>query len=150
MLNDADAAGRAEVIFGAGKDRSGVIIVLTLGTGIGSAVFLNGELVPNTELGHLFLENGQEAEDWVSDRVRKDQDLNWKKWGKRLDHYLEHLEFIFSPDLIILGGGVSKKNEKFMDYLKLNTHIIPATLRNEAGIVGAAIEAARIKTPLLA
>ena len=150
MLNDADAAGRAEVLFGAGKDRSGVIVVLTLGTGIGSAVFLNGKLVPNTELGHLFLENGQEAEDWVSDRVRKDKDLNWKKWGKRLDHYLEHLEFIFSPDLIILGGGVSKKNEKFMEYLTVNTHIIPATFRNEAGIVGAAIEAARIKTPTLA
>ena len=147
MLNDADAAGRAEVIFGAGKDRSGVIVVLTLGTGIGSAVFLDGKLVPNTELGHLFLEDGQEAEDWVSDRVRKDKDLNWKKWGNRLDHYLEHLEFIFSPDLIILGGGVSKKNEKFMEYLTVNTPVIPATFRNEAGIVGAAIEAARIKTP---
>lgn len=143
LLNDADAAGRAEVTFGAGKDRQGVIIVLTFGTGIGSAVFLDGKLVPNTEFGHLFLKDGQEAEEWVSDRIRKDEDLQWKKWGKRLDDYLEHLEFIFSPDLIILGGGVSKKNEKFMEYLTLDTHIVPAKLRNEAGIVGAAMEAAR-------
>ena len=145
LLNDADAAGRAEVTFGAGKDQPGVVIVLTLGTGIGSAVFLDGKLLPNTEFGHLFLSEGQEAEAWVSDRVRKTEDLHWKKWGKRLDSYLEHLEFIFSPDLVILGGGVSKKNDKFMEYLALKTPIVPAKLRNEAGIVGAAMEAARLE-----
>ncbi len=143
LLNDADAAGRAEVTFGAGRGQHGVIIVLTFGTGIGSAVFLAGRLLPNTEFGHLFLNEGQRAEEWVSDRIRKVEDLDWKKWGKRLEHYLEHLEFIFSPDLIILGGGASKKHDKFLEYLKLDTRIVPATLRNEAGIVGAALEAAR-------
>ena len=144
LLNDADAAGLAEVTFGAGKGREGVIIVLTLGTGIGSAMFLDGKLVPNTELGHLFLEDGKEAEERVSDRIRKDEDLPWRKWGKRLDRYLEHLDFIFSPDLFILGGGVSKKSDRFMDYLTLDTPVVPAELRNEAGIVGAAMEAERL------
>ncbi len=142
LLNDADAAGRAELTFGAGKDRAGVVIMLTLGTGIGSALFLDGKLVPNTEFGHLFLSEGQEAEAWASDRARKDDDLNWKKWGGRLDAYLKHLEFIFSPDLFILGGGVSKKSDKFMEFLDLKTPIVPAALRNEAGIVGAALWAA--------
>ena len=142
LLNDADAAGRAELTFGAGKDRPGVVVVLTLGTGIGSALFLDGKLVPNTEFGHLFLSDGQEAEAWASDRARKDEDLNWKKWGGRLDAYLKHLEFIFSPDLFILGGGVSKKSDKFMEFLDLKTPVVPATLRNEAGIVGAALWAA--------
>ncbi len=142
LLNDADAAGRAEVTFGAGKDRAGVVIVLTLGTGIGSALFLDGTLVPNTEFGHLFLAGGQEAEAWASDRARKDEDLHWKKWGGRLDAYLKHLEFIFSPDLFILGGGVSKKSDKFMEFLDLKTPVVPAALRNEAGIVGAALWAA--------
>ena len=144
LLNDADAAGLAEMTFGAGKGRPGVVVVLTLGTGIGSAVFLDGRLVPNTEFGHLFLESGKEAEQWASDRVRKDEELPWRKWGKRLDRYLGHLEFIFSPDLFVLGGGVSKKSERFMDYLTLDTPVVPAELRNEAGIVGAAMEAARL------
>ena len=143
LLNDADAAGRAEVMFGAGSGVPGVIIVLTFGTGIGSSLFLDGKLVPNTELGHVFLKHGQEAEDWVSDRVRKSEDLHWQEWGKRLARYLAHLEFILSPDLIILGGGASKKSDRFIDYLTLDTPVVPATLRNEAGIVGAAMEAAR-------
>lgn len=142
LLNDADAAGRAEATFGAGKGKEGVVIMLTLGTGIGSALFYGGKLVPNTEFGHLFLSDGQEAEAWASDRVRKDEDLHWKKWGKRIDEYLKHLEFIFSPDLFILGGGVSKKSDKFMEFLDLETPVVPAELRNEAGIVGAALWAA--------
>jgi polyphosphate glucokinase len=142
LLNDADAAGRAEVSFGAGKGRAGVVVVLTLGTGIGSALFLDGKLVPNTEFGHLFLGEGQEAEAWASDRARKLEELPWKKWGKRLDTYLKHLEFIFSPDLFILGGGVSKKSDKFLEFLDLQTPVVPAALRNEAGIVGAALWAA--------
>ena len=141
LLNDADAAGRAEIIFGAGKDREGMVILLTFGTGIGSAMFYNGELIPNTELGHLFVKKGKEAEDRASDRVRQDEDLSWKKWGKRVNKYLEHLEFIFSPDLFILGGGVSKKSEKYLEYLTPKTPIVPAKLLNEAGIVGAALEA---------
>lgn len=143
LLNDADAAGRAEMTFGAGRGRAGVVILLTFGTGIGSGLFLDGKLVPNTEFGHLFLSEGQEAEAWASDRVRKDEELHWKKWGRRVDAYLKHLEFIFSPDLFILGGGVSKKSDKFMEFLDLHTPVVPAALRNEAGIVGAALWAAQ-------
>lgn len=143
LINDADAAGRAEVSFGAGRGKAGVVVVLTLGTGIGSALFLDGKLVPNTEFGHLFLEGGQEAEAWASDRVRRIEELPWKKWGKRLDTYLKHLEFVFSPDLFILGGGVSKKSDKFLEFLDLQTPVVPAALRNEAGIVGAALWAAQ-------
>lgn len=139
LLNDADAAGRAEMTFGAGRGKGGVVIMLTFGTGIGSGLFLDGKLVPNTEFGHLFLSEGQEAEAWASDRARKDEELHWKKWGRRVDTYLKHLEFIFSPDLFILGGGVSKKSDKFLEYLDLNTPVVPAALRNEAGIVGAAL-----------
>jgi len=139
LLNDADAAGQAEMTFGAGEDQKGVVIMLTFGTGIGSALFYDGKLVPNTEFGHLFLDKGQEAEAWASDRVRKEGDLHWQKWGKRVSAYLEHLEFIFSPDLIILGGGVSKKSDRFMEFLDLKTPVVPATLLNEAGIVGAAL-----------
>ncbi len=143
LLNDADAAGRAEVTFGAGRGQGGVVILLTFGTGIGSALFLDGKLVPNTEFGHLYLQDGQEAEPWATDRIRKEEDLSWKKWASRVEHYLKHLEFIFSPDLIILGGGVSKKSDKFMEFLELKTPVIPAKLLNEAGIVGAALWAAR-------
>lgn len=143
LVNDADAAGQAEVAFGAGRDRGGVVILLTFGTGIGSAMFLDGRLVPNTEFGHLWLEGGQEAEAWASDRARKEGDLHWKKWGGRVNAYLKHLEFIFSPDLLILGGGVSKKSDKFMEYISLKTPVVPAELLNEAGIVGAALLASR-------
>ena len=143
LLNDADAAGSAEVRFGAGKDKKGVVILLTFGTGIGSAMFYDGKLIPNTEFGHLFLKKGREAEAWAADRVRKDDDLSWKKWGKRVNKYLKHLEFIFSPDLFILGGGVSKKSEKYIEFLKPKTPVVPAELLNEAGIVGAALWASR-------
>ena len=143
LVNDADAAGGAEIAFGAGRDQKGVVILLTFGTGIGSAMFMGGQLVPNTELGHLFLEGGQEAEPWAADRARKEEDLSWKKWGGRVEAYLKHLEFIFSPDLLILGGGVSKKSEKFMEFIDLGTRVVPAKLLNEAGIVGAALLASQ-------
>ncbi len=142
LLNDADAAGRAEMCFGAGKDKAGVVILLTFGTGIGSAVFLDGKLLPNTEFGHLYLDKGQEAEVWAANRARKDEDLGWEAWAKRVEGYLKHLEFIFSPDLFIFGGGVSKKSDKFMDYISVDVPVVPAQLRNEAGIVGAALAVA--------
>lgn len=141
ILNDADAAGIAEMRFGAGVGYDDeVIIMLTLGTGIGSAIFVNGELLPNTELGHLQLK-GKIAESRASDRARTQDELSWEKWGKRLTKYINYLEFLFSPDLIIIGGGVSKKHEKFFDYIKVETPIVPARLLNDAGIIGAAIAA---------
>jgi len=140
VLNDADAAGIAEVKFGAGKGRDGLIVILTLGTGIGSAFFMNGVLIPNTEFGHLKI-RGKDAEDRASDRIRQEKDYSWKKWGKRLSEYFQYLEFLFTPDLFIIGGGVSKKYDKFFPYIDCNTEIVPAQLRNQAGIVGAAMAA---------
>jgi polyphosphate glucokinase len=142
MLNDADAAGTAEMRFGVGKNKKGVILLLTLGTGIGSALFVNGRLVPNTEFGHLYLRGmAIDAEDYASDRIRSDENLNYKEWAARLDQYLHHLEFIFSPNLFVLGGGVSKKHQKFIPHLTVSAKVVPAKLRNEAGIIGAAIAA---------
>ena len=140
VLNDADAAGVAEVAFGAGRGLGGTLFVLTFGTGIGSAVFANGELLPNTELGHIQLD-GREVEPWASDRARKDEGLSWKKWAKRVDAYLNYLDMLFSPDLFILGGGVSKKSDKFLDKISTRARVVPAELLNEAGIVGAAYAA---------
>lgn len=143
VLNDADAAGVAEMNFGAGRGKMGVVIVLTLGTGIGSAIFVDGHLLPNSELGHLEI-RGKIGEDRASDRIREEKDLSWKKWAKRLNEYLQHVEFLFSPDLFIIGGGVSKRHQKFFKYLKLKTEIVPATLRNDAGIIGAAMTAKKL------
>ena len=140
VLNDADAAGLAEVTLGAGKGRDGVIILLTLGTGIGTAIFADGHLLPNTEFGHLPI-RGKDAEHRASDKIRKDEDLSWKHWAKRLNEYLEQMEFFFSPDLFIIGGGVSKKHKKYFPYLKTNAELVPAQLRNKAGIIGAAMAA---------
>ena len=126
--------------FGAGKDHNGLVFIITLGTGIGSAIFYDGVLIPNSEVGHLELK-GREAEKWTASVVRKRQNLKWKEWGSRVNSYLAHLEFIFSPDLFILGGGVSKRFDKFSRCLTLKTAIVPAALRNEAGIIGAAIAA---------
>ena len=129
--------------FGAGRKKRGVVIVLTLGTGIGSALFVDGRLVPNTELGHLYLRKSKaDAENYASDRVRAAENLTWEAWAKRLDDYLQHLEFIFSPNLFILGGGVSKRDDKFIPHLTVQAKVVPAQLRNEAGIVGAAMAAA--------
>ena len=140
VVNDADAAGLAETRFGAGRDRPGVVVMVTLGTGIGSAVFANGALVPNTELGHLPL-HGDVAERWAAESVRERDDLSWKKWAHRLQEYFGLLETLLWPDLFIVGGGVSKKADKFLPYLELNTEIVAATLQNDAGIVGAALSA---------
>lgn len=140
LLNDADAAGMAEMKVGAGKGHSGIVFILTLGTGIGSAVFVNGVLMPNTELGHLEL-RGKAAEDRASDRARKEKELTWEKWAERLNEYLQLLEFLFSPDLFILGGGVSSKHGKFLPLLNVEAEIVPARLLNDAGIIGAAMAA---------
>jgi polyphosphate glucokinase len=138
VINDADAAGYAEMHFGAGRDREGLVIMVTLGTGIGTALFMNGHLVPNTELGHLTL-RGRDAETWAAESVREKKELGWKKWARRLDAYLRLLQSYFWPDLFIIGGGVSKKWRKFVPHLTLATPVVPARLRNEAGIVGAAL-----------
>ena len=140
LLNDADAAGMAEMEFGAGRGQKGVVIVLTFGTGIGSAIFVNGQLVPNTELGHMEL-RGKDAEWRVSDHARQEKGLSWKKWAGRVNEYLGRIEFLFSPDLIIVGGGVSKKHEKFLPMVKTHAQVVPAQLLNDAGIVGAALAA---------
>jgi len=140
VVNDADAAGLAEVTFGAGKGVRGVTLMITIGTGLGSALFVDGKLVPNTELGHIEVEC-DDAELIASDFARREQDLSWKKWAKRLDKYLGQLERLLSPDLIIIGGGAVKKKELFLPQLTLHTPIIPAQLGNDAGIVGAALAA---------
>ena len=140
LLNDADAAGIAEMEFGAGKGQQGVVIVLTLGTGIGSAIFINGRLVPNTEFGHMEV-RGKDAEDRASDRIRKEKSLSWEKWAKRLNEYLGRMEMLFWPDLFIIGGGVSKKHEYFLPLLQTRAEIVPAQMLNEAGIIGAAMAA---------
>lgn len=146
VLNDADAAGVAEMTFGAGRGQQGTAIVLTFGTGIGSALFTHGELVANTELGHIELD-GRTAEPWASDKARSDEGLSWKRWGKRVDRYLRYLEWLFWPELFIIGGGVSKKSDKFFGHLKTQAPLVAAELRNEAGIVGAALMASRRPAP---
>jgi polyphosphate glucokinase len=140
VLNDADAAGLAEVTFGAGRGVKGVILMITIGTGLGSGLFIDGKLVPNTELGHIEVDC-DDAEKLASDEARKEQDLSWKKWAKRLDKYLNTLENLFSPDLMILGGGVVKKQDQFLPLITVRTKIVPAALGNDAGIVGAALAA---------
>ncbi len=140
VVNDADAAGVAEVRFGAGRDRRGVVVLITLGTGIGSAVFTDGVLVANTELGHLHLHH-EDAEDWTAESVREHDELSWKKWAGRLQAYLELVERLLWPTLFIIGGGVSKKSDKFLPHISLRTEIVPAQLHNDAGIVGAALSA---------
>ncbi|HKE71065.1 MAG TPA: ROK family protein [Nocardioidaceae bacterium] len=138
VVNDADAAGLAEVRYGAGRDASGVVVMVTLGTGIGSALFVDGVLVPNTELGHLPLHHG-DAEDWAAESVREHEDLSWKQYAHRLQKYLELVEKLLWPQLIIIGGGISKKADKFLPRIELGTQVVPAQLRNEAGIVGAGV-----------
>jgi polyphosphate glucokinase len=144
VLNDADAAGIAELEFGSGKDQNGVVIIITVGTGIGTSIFSDRQLLPNTELGHLIL-NNKDAEHYASDNARKQANLSWKKWSKRFNKYLNELERLFWPDLFIIGGGVSKKYEKFAQYLSTQTKILPAQLLNDAGIIGAAFAACKIQ-----
>jgi polyphosphate glucokinase len=137
FVNDADAAGFAEVTYGAAKDQRGLVIMTTLGTGIGSALIYDGVLVPNAELGHLEID-GFDAETRASGVVREREDLSYAVWAKRLQRYYSHVEMLFSPELFIVGGGVSKSHEKFLPLLSLKTPIVPATLLNRAGILGAA------------
>lgn len=142
VLNDADAAGVAEMAFGAGRGRKGTVFLLTFGTGIGSALFVDGKLVPNTELGHLEL-HGHEAEKHASTKAKDDEELSWHHWAHRVQKYLAHLEMLFSPELFIIGGGVSRKADKFIPLIEgIRAEILPAELQNNAGIVGAAMAAA--------
>jgi polyphosphate glucokinase len=142
MINDADAAGLAEMSFGAGRGQVGTVIMVTLGTGIGSAIFYRGKLLPNTEFGHIEIE-GYEAEARASDAARQHDDLSWKKYAKRLNRYLTTMEKLFWPDLFIVGGGISKEHEKFLPLLTIDVPVVPAQLLNEAGIIGAALAAQR-------
>lgn len=144
VVNDADAAGLAEALLGAGKGKSGVTMLLTVGTGIGSAIINNGKLVPNTELGHLLFK-GMIAEKYCSDAARKRDDLNWQEWGKRFNKYLVHINRLFYPDRVIVGGGASKRFHKFEKEIDVPIKVIPATLLNDAGIIGAALAAKDFK-----
>jgi len=140
-LNDADAAGLSSVSFGRAKAHPGVVIFLTIGTGIGSAMFVDGTLVPNTELGHFYMPNGKKSEHWASNKIRKDKDLSWKEWAKRFDEVLLQVHRLFSPDLILLGGGASKKFDQYKDQLTCPVPVMPAAQMNQAGTVGAAVYA---------
>ena len=140
MINDADAAGLAEMKFGAGKGQPGTVIIITLGTGIGSAIFYQGKLLPNTEFGHMEMK-GKDAEYRASDAARQRDDLSWKKYAKRLNKYLKAMEKLFWPDLFIVGGGISKEADQYLPLLTITARIVTAQLLNEAGIVGAALAA---------
>jgi len=140
LLNDADAAGLAEMRFGAGKDRKGVVFMITLGTGIGCGMFYDGVLIPNTELGHIEID-GRDAETFAADSVRERKELPWKKYAERVETYIRRLDALMWPDLVILGGGASKKADKLLPHLDVRPEVVAATLLNEAGIVGAAIVA---------
>jgi polyphosphate glucokinase len=142
VLNDADAAGLAEVEYGAGRGVAGVVLMLTLGTGIGSALFVDGTLVPNTELGHLHLHGG-DAEDYAASSVKEEQELSWKHYAHRLEQYIHLVEGLLWPDLIIIGGGISKKSERFLPLISSSAPLMPAELHNNSGIVGAAMAARR-------
>ena len=139
LANDADVAGMAEMRFGAGKDNDGVVLIITIGTGLGTALFSDGHLMPNTELGHVFLSNGVEAERYASEAVRVTKDLKWKDWGERLNLYLTTMESLLWPDLIVLGGGVSEKLHKFSPMITTKAPVVAASFLNQAGIVGAAL-----------
>jgi polyphosphate glucokinase len=138
FVNDADAAGMAELQFGSARGHKGVVMMITVGTGIGTALFVNGHLLPNTEFGHLQV-RGKDAEHRASERVRVEKELSWKSWAKRLDEYLLYMDTLFWPDLIIIGGGVSKNFAKFVPYLTLHAKLVPAHFLNDAGILGAAL-----------
>ncbi len=140
MVNDADAAGLAELRWGAGRDVAGVVLVLTFGTGIGSGLFIDGTLVPNTELGHLELD-GRDAESHAAASVREREGIGWKQWAPRVERYLRHVEMLFSPDLFIVGGGASKAAGTWLPMISINTPIVRAAMANNAGIAGAALVA---------
>ena len=148
VVNDADAAGLAEVTYGAGKKVKGTVLMITVGTGIGSALFVDGHMVPNTEFGHIYLKNGSLAENYAADSARERLDLDWTEWGTRFNTYLKEIEKLFSPDLIIIGGGVSKRFDKYMHTIDIGSKLVIAEQRNEAGILGAAMSAAANKKAL--
>lgn len=141
VANDADVAGMAEMAFGAGRGENGVVLVITLGTGVGTAIFTNGQLLPNTELGHIEI-RGKDAETRVSDAARQRKDWSYQDWALRIDEYLNRMEALFWPDLIIVGGGVSKMAEKYFPHLHTRARLVQAQMLNQAGIVGAALYAA--------
>ncbi len=138
IVNDADAAGVAEMRFGAGRKSSGVVLMITVGTGLGTALFTDGALVPNCELGHIIL-RGKDAEWYASDAARQRNDLSWKAWGRRFNEYLNRLEALLWPDMMIIGGGASKKFDNFAGLLTVKAKVVPAQMLNDAGIIGAAI-----------
>lgn len=138
VVNDADAAGMAEMKFGSGKDFNGVALLVTVGTGLGTVAFTNGNLLPNMEMGHILL-HGDDAERYASDAARKEDDLNWEDWAGRFNEYLHRMEELLWPDMIIIGGGASKKDDKFLEHLDTKAKVVPARLLNEAGIIGAAL-----------
>jgi len=145
VVNDADAAGEAEARFGHPAARTGVVLMLTLGTGIGSALIVDGVLVPNTELGHLKMgKHEHDAEHLAAESAREREDLSWKDWATRLSNYLSYVESLLWPDLFVLGGGVSKKADKFVPHIECRTPVVPAQLLNTAGIVGAALATVRL------
>ncbi len=138
VINDGDAAGLAEMRWGAGRGVEGVVLMLTLGTGIGTSLFVGGTLVPNTEFGHIEI-RGEDAEHRAADSARKREGLGWKEYAERLDEYVRRIEDLLWPDLIVIGGGISKKSEKFLPHLRARTRVVPARMLNEAGIAGAAL-----------
>ena len=141
LINDADAAGLAEMTFGAGAGHQGTVLMLTFGTGIGSALFRGGKLIPNTEFGHIEV-RGRDAEKRASERAKELHDLSWGKWAGRVDEYLHAVEALTAPDLVIIGGGISRKADKFLPLLtSLRATVVPAAMHNDAGIVGAALSA---------
>lgn len=141
VINDADAAGLAEVNFGAGQDEEGFILMITVGTGLGSGAYFDGELIPNFELGQLSYKEYEKVEDWAASSIKKKEDLSYKKWAKRFNIFINHIFKVLNPDLILVGGGISKHWKKYDEHLKVNTKLAPAKLRNTAGILGAAIAA---------
>lgn len=148
VTNDADAACMAEMEFGVGRGEMGVVMAFTFGTGIGSGIFIDGRLMPNSELGRLYLRGSKKtAEHQFSNLVREEKKLSWKQWGKHLNDYFQYIEWLFSPELIIIGGGVSKQHEKFIPFIKTRARVVPASFRNEAGIVGAAMAAVEAPGP---
>jgi len=141
VINDADAAGFAEIKYGAGKDKKGLVTMITIGTGLGSGVFLDGQLLPNFELGQIPYKKYEKIEHWASGYAKESKELSYKKWGKRFNTFLQYVDVITAPDLIIIGGGLSKEWADFKDYITIDTSVIPAKLLNNAGIVGAAASA---------
>jgi polyphosphate glucokinase len=149
VVNDADAAGLAEMRWGAGREEAGVVLMLTLGTGIGTSMFIGGRLLPNTELGHIEV-RGEEAEHRASDGARKREDLSWKEYAGRLDEFLHRIEDLLWPDVIVVGGGISKKSERFFPHLTARTRVVRAEMLNEAGIAGAALAGVPDRSPVQA